>query len=64
MRVALALDPDALIIDVTDDGPGGADPTGGGLTGLRARIEALDGTLALTSPAGGPTHLHAELPCE
>lgn len=64
VRVALAFEPDALIIDVTDDGPGGADPSGGGLTGLRARVEALDGTLTLTSPAGGPTHVHAELPCE
>ena len=63
-RVELTLGPDALIIDVTDDGPGGADPTGSGLTGLRARIEALDGTLTLTSPDGGPTHLHAELACE
>jgi signal transduction histidine kinase len=63
-RVGLAFAPDALIVDITDDGPGGADPTGSGLTGLRARVEALDGTLTLTSPTGGPTHLHAELPCE
>ena len=63
-RVGLALHPDTLIVDVTDDGPGGADPTGSGLTGLRARVEALDGTLTLTSPHHGPTHLHAELPCE
>jgi signal transduction histidine kinase len=62
-RVGLALHPDTLVVDVIDDGPGGADPTGSGLEGLRARIEALDGTLVLTSPAGGPTHLHAELPC-
>ena len=64
VRVGLALDPDSLIVDVTDDGPGGADPTGTGLQGLRARVEALDGTFTLTSPPGGPTELHVELPCE
>ena len=48
---------------LTDDGRGGADPTGAGLDGLRRRIEALDGTLTLTSPTGGPTVLHAEFPC-
>ncbi|WP_096302954.1 sensor histidine kinase [Jatrophihabitans sp. GAS493] len=63
-RVDLALRPKQLVVDVTDDGPGGADVTGNGLQGLRARVEALDGTLAVTSPEGGPTHLHAELPCE
>lgn len=52
-----------LAVTVTDDGHGGADPGGPGLTGLRRRIEALDGTLALTSPAGGPTTVHAEIPC-
>jgi signal transduction histidine kinase len=64
VRVQLALIQDALIVDVADDGPGGADPSGTGLQGLRARVEALDGTFTLTSPEGGPTHLHAELPCE
>ncbi|MGW5667157.1 sensor histidine kinase [Micromonospora sp. NPDC003776] len=53
----------ALAVTLTDDGRGGADPTGGGLDGLRRRVEALDGTLTLTSPPGGPTVLHAELPC-
>jgi signal transduction histidine kinase len=48
---------------LTDDGRGGADPTGAGLDGLRRRIEALDGTLTVTSPTGGPTALHAEFPC-
>ena len=38
-------------------------PEGSGLTGLRKRVEALDGTLFLSSPAGGPTILRAELPC-
>jgi signal transduction histidine kinase len=52
-----------LQIVVADDGRGGADPSGPGLTGLRRRVEALDGTLAVMSPPGGPTIVHAELPC-
>ena len=49
--------------EVIDDGRGGADPDGEGLTGLRARVEALDGTLTVTSPDGGPTVIRAEFPC-
>ncbi|MEU9157459.1 sensor domain-containing protein [Streptomyces sp. NPDC048417] len=53
-----------LTLTVTDDGRGGADSAGGsGLTGIRRRVAAHDGTLRLTSPAGGPTTLEAELPC-
>jgi signal transduction histidine kinase len=54
---------DVLEVGIEDDGAGGADPAGGGLTGLRRRVEALDGTLAVTSPRGGPTTVRAELPC-
>jgi signal transduction histidine kinase len=52
-----------LVVEVVDDGDGGADPSGPGLTGLRQRAEALDGTLRVESPAGGPTTVSAELPC-
>jgi signal transduction histidine kinase len=53
-----------VTVDVTDDGIGGADATrGSGLRGLTDRVAALDGTLSLESPAGGGTHLHAEIPC-
>jgi signal transduction histidine kinase len=52
-----------LAVVITDDGEGGADPAGGGLSGLRRRVEALDGTLTVESPAGGPTTIQAELPC-
>ncbi|MCP2169102.1 sensor histidine kinase [Goodfellowiella coeruleoviolacea] len=51
-----------LALTVRDNGHGGADPAGSGLTGLRRRVEALDGTLVVTSPPGGPTVVRAELP--
>ncbi len=55
---------DTLLIEIRDDGHGGADESGGsGLSGIRKRAEAFDGTLKLTSPAGGPTVLKVELPC-
>jgi signal transduction histidine kinase len=51
-------------VDVTDDGIGGADTAAGsGLRGLEDRVAALDGTLALESPRGHGTRLHAEIPC-
>jgi signal transduction histidine kinase len=53
---------DGLEVEIVDDGRGGADPDGAGLTGLRRRVEALDGTLSVTSPIGGPTVVRAELP--
>ncbi|CAM5457011.1 sensor histidine kinase [Streptomyces griseorubiginosus] len=53
-----------LLLRVTDDGRGGADEHGGsGLTGIRRRVAAHDGSLRLTSPAGGPTVVEVELPC-
>jgi signal transduction histidine kinase len=55
--------PDALQLEVDDDGVGGANPNGTGILGMRRRVEALDGTLTITSPPGGPTTIHAELPC-
>jgi signal transduction histidine kinase len=53
-----------LVVEIADDGPGGADPDGSGLTGLRRRVEALDGTLTVTSPPGQGTTVRAQLPCE
>ncbi|MEU6992531.1 sensor histidine kinase [Streptomyces sp. NPDC046465] len=52
-----------LAVLVRDTGTGGADPAGSGLTGLRSRVAALDGTLHVDSPPGGPTTITAELPC-
>jgi signal transduction histidine kinase len=61
--VALRRDVDRLTITIRDDGQGGAAITeGGGLAGLRDRVEALDGSLAIESPAGGPTMVTVELP--
>jgi signal transduction histidine kinase len=61
--VSLVRRGDSLEVLVVDDGHGGANPDGAGLKGLRARVEALDGTLGVASPAGGPTMLRVELPC-
>ena len=62
-RVELARVDDLLVVDVADTGPGGADPDGGGLTGLRRRVEALDGRLMVVSPAGVGTTVRVEVPC-
>jgi len=52
-----------LSVEVTDDGVGGADPAGEGLSGLAARVAGVDGQFRVTSPAGGPTTLEVTLPC-
>ena len=63
-RVRVTLDDeDTLVLEIVDEGPGGANADGSGLAGLRSRVEALDGTLVVTSPAGGGTTVRAELPC-
>ncbi len=53
-----------LVVEIADDGKGGADPRfGSGLVGLRDRIHALGGHLTLDSPLGSGTRLVLELPC-
>ncbi|WP_380280749.1 sensor histidine kinase [Kitasatospora purpeofusca] len=53
-----------LVLQVTDDGRGGADPAAGaGLQGLADRVAILRGRLMVTSPTGGPTRLRLEVPC-
>ncbi|MFD5831572.1 sensor histidine kinase [Lentzea sp. NPDC060358] len=55
---------DLLVIEIVDDGTGGADIRGGtGLQGLADRLAVVDGTLSISSPAGGPTLLRVEIPC-
>jgi len=55
---------ETLVVEVHDDGVGGAAASeGSGLHGLADRVKAVDGRLRIASPAGGPTTLIAELPC-
>ncbi len=62
-EVSLRHEPTELVVAVRDDGVGGATSTpGGGLAGLRDRVEALDGSLTLSSPPGGPTIVRVVLP--
>jgi signal transduction histidine kinase len=61
-RVSIRDGTDRLTLEITDDGRGGADPAGSGLTGLRHRVEALDGALTVTSAEGHGTIIRAVLP--
>jgi signal transduction histidine kinase len=62
--VTIAHDLETLSIEVSDDGRGGARrAAGSGLEGLAQRVEALDGSISIESPAGGPTRLRAVIPC-
>jgi len=55
---------DNVVVEVTDDGVGGAhEERGSGLRGLADRVEALGGTLRVWSPAGVGTRVRAEIPC-
>jgi signal transduction histidine kinase len=61
--VDVRLDGELLVVAVTDDGEGGADPVGGsGLRGLADRVEALDGRLVVAPVPAGGTCLRAEIP--
>jgi signal transduction histidine kinase len=68
-RVSVSRENGHLEVEIQDDGRGGAriaDPDGlvpTGLRGLADRVAGVDGELVLSSPAGGPTVLRAELPC-
>ena len=63
--VRVSRSPGAAIIEIADDGVGGADAReGSGLRGLADRVAALDGTLRVVSPPGAGTVVTAELPCE
>jgi signal transduction histidine kinase len=62
-EVRIARDGGRLVVEIVDDGRGGADPDGSGLRGLATRAEDNGGTLHVISQAGGGTRLRAELPC-
>ena len=62
-RVSVSSRNGSVVVEVADDGIGGADPAdGSGLQGLEDRVEALGGTLAVESPAGAGTSVRAEIP--
>jgi signal transduction histidine kinase len=63
-RVSLHQDGAMLVVEVIDNGPGGADPSGSGLIGLNQRVEALDGRLEVHSVVREGTVVWAVLPCE
>jgi len=64
LRVRVWRHGNTLLVEVHDDGVGGAHvEPGGGLEGLVTRVATVDGTLSLSSPDGGPTVVRAELPC-
>jgi signal transduction histidine kinase len=63
-RVRVAREGGGLVVEIADDGVGGADAArGSGLRGLADRVEALDGRLRVDSPPGAGTVVRAELPC-
>jgi signal transduction histidine kinase len=63
-RVMVRMENGNLLIEIEDDGKGGAVPApASGLSGLQDRAAALDGRLTITSPPGGPTRISARLPC-
>ncbi|WP_017597582.1 sensor histidine kinase [Nocardiopsis lucentensis] len=60
--VTVRADHTGVELSVADDGRGGAEPDGSGLTGLARRLRAIDGTLSVHSPEGGPTVVRAFVP--
>jgi signal transduction histidine kinase len=64
-EVSVALKNERLVIEIRDNGVGGAQASeGSGLSGLSDRVTALGGWMNLVSPQHGPTTLIVELPCE
>jgi signal transduction histidine kinase len=52
-----------LVVEIWDDGKGGAGiASGGGLAGLESRVAGVDGAFSVSSPPGGPTTVRAEIP--
>jgi signal transduction histidine kinase len=62
--VRVAQTGERLVVEVVDDGVGGATTEGGtGIRGLADRVEALGGRLRVWTPRGGGTRVQAEIPC-
>jgi PAS domain S-box-containing protein len=65
VRIRVASSDATVVVEVSDDGVGGADPAAGsGLRGLADRVEALGGSLEIVSPPGAGTSLRAEIPAK
>jgi signal transduction histidine kinase len=64
LAVRAVLEDGHLIVEVRDDGPGGADPAGSGLAGLRRRAVAAGGVLEIHSAPAAGTRVRLSLPCE
>ncbi len=64
VEIVIRRERNILSAEIRDDGGGGADRVGAGLSGLTRRVEALDGSLEVASPPGGPTTIRAVIPCE
>jgi signal transduction histidine kinase len=65
IEIRVAHEPRGVLVEIADDGRGGADPTAGtGLCGLVDRVEALGGRLEVDSPAGRGTRVSALLPLD
>jgi signal transduction histidine kinase len=65
IQVKLNRGEDKVVVEITDDGKGGAElRPGGGLAGLADRAATIDGVITVFSPLGGPTVVRADLPCE
>jgi signal transduction histidine kinase len=62
VRVSVAAKDAGLLVDIADDGIGGADPSGSGLRGLCDRVEAAGGAVRITSRAGHGTQITATIP--
>jgi signal transduction histidine kinase len=63
IKIRVAGHADVLVLEVSDDGTGGADPArGSGLSGLAQRAAVVDGRLGIVSPVGGPTQVTVDLP--
>jgi signal transduction histidine kinase len=64
VRIEIRADDNRLVLVVSDDGVGGASPSGSGLRGLADRVETHGGRLSVDSPPAGGTRVVAELPLQ
>ena len=62
VEIEVTAEGDGIAVVVRDDGCGGAEPGGSGLSGLASRVAAADGEFTVDSPGGGPTVVRAWLP--